>query len=62
MLTSEDIALFVDRATTWLFSQKVETILLLLALGFFAYQYNKTLEDNATLLKTVIELTNKNKQ
>lgn len=57
MLTSEDVSLFWDRFTTWVFSQRTETVLLLLMMGFFAWSYWRLMDDNESLRREVIQLS-----
>lgn len=56
MLTAEDISLGWDRLTTWFFSQKTETILLVALLVFMGYMYKRSLDENTALRRELIEL------
>lgn len=57
MFTSEDVSLFWDRFTTWLFGQKTETVLLIALLTFLAAAYWRALDDNTELRKEIIQLS-----
>ena len=57
MLTSEDVSLFWDRFTGWIFSQKTETVILILFMGFLGYLFVRTLDENERLRNQIIELS-----
>lgn len=57
MLTSEDVSLFWDRFTTWLFSQKVETVLLVGLLVFLATAYWRVMDENNALQEQINKMS-----
>jgi hypothetical protein len=57
MLTSEDVSLFWDRLTTWLFSQKVETIMLVGLLSFLCWMLIRTMDENTALQNKILEIS-----
>jgi hypothetical protein len=57
MLTSEDVSMGWDRFTTWLFSQKTETILLVGLLAFVCYMLVRTMDENTRLQERILEIS-----
>jgi len=56
MFTPEDVSTFVDRLTSWLFGQKIETVLLVAVLAFLGVSYWRQIDENAQLRRELIEL------
>ena len=57
MLTSEDVSLFWERFTTWLFSQRTETIMLVALLAFVCWMLVRTMDENTRLQERIIEIS-----
>lgn len=57
MLTSEDVSLFWERFTTWLFSQRTETVMLILLLSFVCWMLVRTMDENTRLQERIIEIS-----
>lgn len=57
MLTSEDVSLGWDKFTTWLFSQKTETILLVGLLCFLCWMLIRTMDENSKLQREILDIS-----
>lgn len=57
MLTSEDITLFWDRLTTWLFSQSVTTVLLVGLMCFLCWLLIREMDKNTVLQQQIISIS-----
>ena len=57
MLTSEDVSLFWDRFTTWLFSQRAETVMLVGLICFLCWMLLKQMDENSALQHKIIEMS-----